>query len=163
MSSPTIVPLQVAVKPEDGQIVDVGPYTHSVIWAGDSLPSVVRYCNACGGAFQRKGTRDDRPCWTCGGCGIFQGFESPTVEHWSGEPGVTQFTPLKPGDVVSIIVPAVVPPVEENPLVAALLDALRRSLDPANPVRTVSTEISRCEPGGGYTIVMRINGGGGAP
>ena len=94
MSTPVpLVPLQVMVKPEDGQIVDVGPYTHAVIWAGESTPSRVRYCNSCGGAFQRPGLTtkhvayrpvedaatyvDGTPCWACASCGAVQG---PRVE-----------------------------------------------------------------------------------
>lgn len=45
------VPLNVGVKPEDGEIVEVGECRHRVIWAGDDKPSTVTYCNHCGSAF----------------------------------------------------------------------------------------------------------------
>lgn len=45
------VPLRVGVKPEDGEIVEIGQYRHKVIWAGETRPSVIDYCNNCGGAF----------------------------------------------------------------------------------------------------------------
>jgi hypothetical protein len=45
------VPLRVGIKPEDGQIVEVGECRHKVIWAGQDEPSDIDYCNNCGSAF----------------------------------------------------------------------------------------------------------------
>lgn len=67
------VPLQVVVKPEDGEIVEVGEYRHSVIWTGTDKPSTVTYCNNCGSPFVFG--PDDGPdhCE----CGAIEEFELP--------------------------------------------------------------------------------------
>lgn len=44
------VSLNVTLKPEDGEIVDVGPFRHFVKWAGQSERSTLSYCNECGSA-----------------------------------------------------------------------------------------------------------------
>ena len=79
------VPLAVEVRPEDGEIVDVGPYKHSVIWK-DEGRSRVRYCNNCGGVFSRRGKLkkemdpQERSIVACAQCGIFQGFAEQNHE-----------------------------------------------------------------------------------
>ena len=78
----TEVPLAVGVDPADGEIVDVGPYKHAVIWMEDGKRSGVMYCNNCGSGFSRVGRLkadcDPLQRWVkaCAQCHVFQGFVS---------------------------------------------------------------------------------------
>lgn len=84
---PSSNPLDVDLRPEDGTIVNVGPYRHAVIWAGDTKPSAVLYCNACGSAFSLSGSfkphldPEQRKIYVCAQCHAFQGFVTNVNEN----------------------------------------------------------------------------------
>lgn len=59
------VTLRVGVKPEDGEIVEVGPYRHRVIWKPSTEPSSVLYCNNCGSSFFLKRNDGKEICAGC--------------------------------------------------------------------------------------------------
>ena len=70
--------LMVEVMPEDGEIVEVGLYSHKVIWVDGGL-SVVGYCNNCGFFLKRGGdvmVSDGtfKFAMTCANCGCWMGF-----------------------------------------------------------------------------------------
>jgi hypothetical protein len=73
------VPLVVTVDPEDGEIVNVGPYRHAVIWKEG--PSGINYCNNCGSSLVRQGKLKpdydpkERTVKACATCGVFQGYQ----------------------------------------------------------------------------------------
>ena len=80
---PTSVPLNVGVSPEDGQIIDVGPYRHRVDWVG-SGPSQITYCNWCGDALILSGKLKAGPeIGVCSKCHNFMGWEGDPPEDWS--------------------------------------------------------------------------------
>ncbi len=57
-AAPTQCPLNVGIRPEDGQIVDIGAFRHSVVWIenGARQRSSVTYCNWCGSAMGYGGS-----------------------------------------------------------------------------------------------------------
>lgn len=78
---PQSVPLAVSVRPEDGEIVDVGPYRHKVRWsdAESAHAYSITYCNNCGSAFMHAGIvkTDKGPLsvMACAECHAFMGLE----------------------------------------------------------------------------------------
>lgn len=80
---PASVELEVDVKPEDGEIADVGPYTHTVRWRKNGgAESAVRYCNRCGSPYGFSGRLkaevdpQQRCIQTCAECHVFHGFDT---------------------------------------------------------------------------------------
>lgn len=74
------LPLAVAVRPEDGEITNVGPYKHTVRWR-DSGDSLCTYCNNCGSPFSLSGSLAvgpdaGRACTICAQCRMFQGWRA---------------------------------------------------------------------------------------
>jgi hypothetical protein len=84
------IPLSVAMAPEDGEIVDVGPYRHRVQWTqrnGGRL-SLATYCNGCGCPVVEtahmdslEGLHVDREFFLCPGCSSFQGWADEVTTH----------------------------------------------------------------------------------
>jgi hypothetical protein len=76
---PDKLELAVGVNPEDGTIIDIGPYGHRVDWV-EGGPSSVFYCNKCGSPFHtigrllKKYDEQQRLAEICGGCKEFLGF-----------------------------------------------------------------------------------------
>jgi len=75
------VPLRVAVKPEDGKIIDVGLSMHRVDWV-DGGPSSISYCNNCGGGF----ILDNGVVEYCGKCHVICGKAKDRPLFFSTKP-----------------------------------------------------------------------------
>ena len=79
---PKNIPLNVVVSKEDGEIVNVKDYRHSVIWKSSGR-SLITYCNYCGGSLTipgfiavRNGCEiEKKRCSVCADCDSFLGFE----------------------------------------------------------------------------------------